>query len=143
MNILKSGLLLSVIGLTACGDIPRDPDHTTKRIARSHTIKAGIVSASDPKDTAVIIKRIESVTGAKVSAVHSEASLLTDQLEKGRIDLIIGSFAKNSPLKKSVTFSAPIDNRKVASDQPVTRAGMSPGENRWIILVEKAVRGHD
>ncbi len=139
----KLGALGLVILLAACSNIPTDPNGTAEQILRLRSFDVGIVSGSNPEETAVIVERIEKITGASARLRREETSLLTDQLEKGKIDLIIGSFAKNSPLKKTVTFSAAIGNRKVPSDQPVTRAGMAPGENRWIMLVEKAVRHHD
>jgi len=132
-----------VILLTACGDIPTDPDGTLKQILNSQSFDVGIVSGSNPKETAIIIDRLERITGATARLRRDETSRLTDQLENGEIDLILGSFPKNSPLQKTVTFSAAIGNRKVPSDQPATRAGMPHGENRWIMLVEKAVRHHD
>ena len=139
----RLGALGLVILLMACSNIPADPNGTSERILSTRIFEVGIVTGSNPKDTTAIVERIEKITGAKARVTRDETSLLTDQLEQGEIDLIIGSFAKNSPLKKSVAFSAAIGNRKVQSDQPVTRAGMPMGENRWIMLVEKAVRNHD
>ena len=139
----RLGALVLVILLAACSNIPTDPDGTAEQILSSRSFDVGIVSGSNPKESAVIVERLEKITGATARLSRDETSLLADQLEKGEIDLVIGSFAKNSPLKKTVTFSAAIGNRKVPSDQPVTRAGMAQGENRWIMLVEKAVRHRD
>ena len=132
--------LASALWLAACTDIPRDPNGTTERILNAQSFRAGIVSgsASDPTDT--IVKRIESQTRAKAMIRRGEATLLLKQLEDGHIDLVVGSFAKNSPFKTSVTFSAPLGNRMVAAEAPVIRAATPLGENRWSILVEKAVR---
>lgn len=140
MTMQRLGALVLVFGLSACADIPRDPNQTTDRVLQSQKFEVGLVSGSDADESGIIIDRLESVTGAKATIIESEASLLIDKLEQGRIELLIGSFAKNSPLKTSVTFSAPVGNRKVPANKPVIRAAMYPGENRWIMLVEKAVR---
>ena len=132
--------LVSALWLTACTDIPRDPNGTTERILNAQSFRAGIVSGSASDPTNTIVKRIESQTRAKAILKRGEATLLLKQLEDGQIDLVVGSFAENSPLKTSVTFSAPLGNRMVTAEAPVIRAATPLGENRWSILVEKAVR---
>ena len=140
MTMQRLGALVLVFGLAACADIPRDPNQTADRVLQSQKLDVGVVSGSDSDESRIIIDRLESLTGAKATIAEGEASLLVDRLEQGRLDLLIGSFAKNSPLKTSVTFSVPVGNRKVPANKPVIRAAMHPGENRWIMLVEKAVR---
>ncbi len=138
--MFRLGALVLVLGLAACTDIPRDPNQTTERVLQSQEFRVGIVSGSDIDRSQAIVDRLQALTGAKATMTEGEASLLIEKLEQGRIDLLIGSFAKNSPLKTSVTLSAPMGNSKVPADKAVIRAAMQPGENRWIMLVEKAVR---
>ena len=89
---------------------------------------------------AAVVERIERASGARAVVTHDTASALVDQLQQRQINVMIGAFAHDSPLKATVFFSAPVGNISVESDRPTMRAALPHGENRWIMLVEEAVR---
>ncbi len=78
--------------------------------------------------------------GARVEWDTAPASILLDRLEKGEIDLVIGEFARSSPLKEDVSLSKSVDRPEPEDgDIPVLRLARAHGENRLITVTDKMV----
>ena len=127
MALFGNRAVLLIPLLAGCSNIPSDPYETTREVLREGSFAAGIVSGSDGDEAAAVVERIERASGARAVVTHDTASALVDQLQQRQINVMIGAFAHDSPLKATVFFSAPVGNISVESDRPT-------------MLVEEAVR---
>jgi hypothetical protein len=137
--------LVLVIAVTgACSNYPDDIAGTSDRIRKTRVFRVGIVAVGNDHvdETAVdaYLARIERVTGARRLLKMAAAEPLLAALEHGDLDIVIGEFADDTPWVPEVAFVDPLANRLVGKRTislfPVARNG----ENRWIMLLEKAAR---
>ncbi len=137
-RMLLGALLLMVAG---CNDLPRDPAGTTERVKRSGSILVGMVAGDDYQVADAILQRVASRNEADVRVYAGSAEELLTALEKGRLDLVYGEFAKSSPWSRRVHLSPPLGRRKiVGTDENVPRFAFRNGENGWIMLVQEEIR---
>jgi len=128
--------------VTACGPYPRDIEGTLNRIDDARVIRVGLtqVEPADAPAARAYLALLERRTGATVRTTTGSAERQLAALEAGELDLVIGEFAEDSPWFHSVAVIEPIASRSVGD----RRIGLAPvaanGENRWIALLEKAVR---
>lgn len=129
--------------LAACDVLPRDPDGTLNSIQRSGVIRVGIMADPHPIDmqrASQLIHHLESRTHAKASIVEGAAEPLIGGLENGKLDMLIGPFARDTPIKSIVALGPPLASRTLGEERIDLVAVMPNGENRWIMLVEKSSR---
>lgn len=84
---------------------------------------------------------IQQRTNARAHISQGPAETLLTSLSDGKIDLVIGSFAKDSPWKTDVAFGPPLTTEHSKKNPIELKAVMRNGENQWIMLVENASRG--
>lgn len=141
MKVVPFLVILFLLG--ACNVLPRDPDGTLNMIERSGVIRVGIVADPDPIDTqraSQLIRHLESRTHAKARIVEGAAEPLIGGLENGKLDLLIGPFARDTPIKSIVALGPPLASRAIKGGRIDLVAVMRNGENRWIMLVEESSR---
>ncbi len=141
MGKLASVMMVAALLVAGCDDLPKDPDQTLTRVRRDGQFQVAIISAVDAGQAVSIIRRVEQTVGARANLRQGHGEELLHELEQGRIDLVVGEFAENSPWSRKTTFSAPLGGQEPAKDQRAMRAVLRNGENAWIMAVEKAVRG--
>jgi hypothetical protein len=137
-------LVLVIAATAACSNYPDDIAGTSDRIRKTRVIRVGIVAAGNDHvdETAVdaYLARLERVTGARRSLKLAAAEPLLAVLKDGDLDIVIGEFPDDTPWLPEVAFVDPLAKRLVGKRTisliPVARNG----ENRWIMLLEKAVR---
>lgn len=128
--------------LSACADYPRDLEGTSNAIHSRKTMRIGIVagSTSDAARRQAFIAELARIIGARTLHVTGSAEPLLLDLNSGKLDLVIGEFAKDTPWIDEVAVIEPIARRMVGKDEidlvPIARNG----ENRWVMTLEKAVR---
>lgn len=129
------------IALAGC-DMPRDPEQTGALVRESKTIRLGWVTDTPP-DAKVqrVLSRVGRATGARTQLMEGDSEALLGDLEEGKIDLVYGSFAMDSPWATHVHLGKALGWRAgppkhVAAPRFVYRNG----ENGWIMLVEAAAR---
>jgi hypothetical protein len=128
--------------LVAGCHFPDDQSGTLERISASHTIRVGYtgLEPGDEAPASAFLARIERATGAHTSTNSGPVERQLAALEDGQLDLVIGEFAEDSPWLDSVAVIEPIQQRTVGE----RTIGLAPvaanGENRWVALLEKAVR---
>lgn len=128
--------------LAACGSFPQDTERTLDNIEHSRRIRLGLteLEPSDRAKARAYIARLERITGARAEYFAGPAETQLAALENGDLDLVIGEFAEDSPWLTDVALIEPIAQRTVGE----RKVGLAPvaanGENRWIGLLEKAVR---
>lgn len=141
MKSLKLLLAMPFL-LSACADYPRDLEGTSEAIKSRKTMRIGIVagSTSDAAPRRAFIAELTRRTGARPFHVTGSAEALLLDLKSGKLDLVIGEFAKDTPWIDEVAVIEPIARRMVGKDEldlvPIARNG----ENRWVMTLETAVR---
>jgi hypothetical protein len=130
--------------MSGCGDFPRDPDGTLKRVKSEGVFRVGLVAPLDERqldgEARELLRRLADRSGAAPRVERGPGEPLLDRLEKGQLDLVLGRFEKKSPWSTLVTFGPPLRvERSGATDIHLT-AAMRNGENAWISLVERESR---
>ena len=143
---MRALLLVSIgtfmLSISACTDLPRDPAGTTERVKRSHEIVLGTINgAVESPQTQHALNRLAAQLDVRVVRVSGHGEELLEDLETGKVDLVFGQFAQDSPWATKVHFGSPLSRRdKVPKDERVARFAFRHGENGWISLVEQAAR---
>lgn len=133
---------LLLLLVAACDTLPRDPDGTSRRIARTESFTVGFVdgaAAADP-EAATLIRVLERRTGSKARPVGDHGEALLNRLASGSLDLAIGHFRPDSPWQTEVAFGPVLATAGPADSPLELKAAMRNGENRWIMTVERASR---
>lgn len=141
-RLLAIAATLATLG--ACDNYPRDVEGTLAAVKRDKVIHVGMVSAGmSPQAQAAAtayLQHVSAATGARPAVTAGSAEPLLAALEQGKLDLVIGDFASDSPWMTDVSVLEPIAKYKVGQRE----LGLSPaarnGENAWIMLLERAVR---
>lgn len=144
MRLIQPGwsvaaLLSLLIPLAGC-EYPMDVEDTTQHVLQRASLHAGVVSSSaNDADAREAARTIAERAHAQVEFEEGPAEILMRELEKGELDIVVGDFAKNSPWKKRVTLSSTPEAKDPPKDEPVVRAALRHGENRWYMFIEKAL----
>lgn len=138
MRCLLAGFLLV---LSACGALPQDPQGTLDRIGKTKQIQIGLVAGTpNVPEVQQLINEIEVRAIAHAQMSKGSAEDLLQRLSTGKVDLVVGAFAKDSPWKTMVAFGPAVRTFGAKKDLIEVKGAMRNGENRWIMLVERASR---
>lgn len=134
-------IFISLLVLTACNGLPRDPDGTLSRIYDSGEIRVGLIDNTAHDDeawgnAAALISRLERHTSATAQFERGSAAVLIPRLEAGEFDLVLGRFDVRSPWSTRVSFASPIAYLRLPPEAQPYRAALPMGENAWIEMVE-------
>lgn len=134
--------LLGAVPLAACGDMPRDPERTEALVRETGTIRLGWVEGTPPGPKAnEVLAQIAQTTGATVERAAGDSEHLLGELEDGRIDLVYGRFAQDSPWATKVHLGYALGWRaEPPKHVEAPRFAFRNGENGWIMRFEKAAR---
>ncbi|WBQ19057.1 hypothetical protein [Sphingobium yanoikuyae] len=145
--IEKPGLNVNwlVLGATlllpACEALPVDPENTSQKIVRDRQFTVGLVAGTtQERMVEQLLGEVAKRTHARPRVVSGATEILLQGVSKGKLDLVIGEFTKNSPWQTDVAFGPPLRSSGLKSDPLELKAAMRNGENRWITLVERASR---
>lgn len=122
--------------------IPARPENTLDQVREHGRFRVGLEAGSNARAPAAagLLRSVGRETGASPQVVDGSAERLLTQLEQGKLELVIGSFEKNSPWQTRVNIGPPLatfqEGQTVFRIAPVMRNG----ENAWIALVERHVR---
>ncbi len=125
--------------LAGCDALPRDPDGTLDRITASRRLVVGFAAPPTPK-AEKLVEEIARKTGAAVTQRRGSLEPLIADLDAGRVDLVLTELSQRSPWKTLVAPGPALATRAAGDEQIELRALMKNGENRWIVLVERASR---
>jgi hypothetical protein len=137
-----SFIVALVLAVLAGGcDFPHDPEGTTERVLERGKVRVGLVGDASSAATRALVDSIGSATSARAEIVDGVAEVLLPRVEAGDLDVVVGRFAANSPWRGRVAFTQAGTRENTDSDEPVVRAAVRNGENRWLMTVERAIRG--
>lgn len=129
--------LLALIMLTGCDALPKDPDGTLSKISREQRFTVGIVEGSPTLPmVSRFLNEVEKRSHARATTSSGSAESLLAAVRKGDLDLVIGAFEGDSPWQDEVAFAPPLARSGTMEIHAVARNG----ENRWIMLIERASR---
>lgn len=133
--------LLLLLMLAGCDALPRDASGTSERIARDGRMRVAIAPGTPDAAAALsLLRDYARQHGARLTIVRVHGEHAPHWLEDGKVDALVGHFAKASPwmtdiaLSKAVGRPEPDDSR-----QPVLRIGRRNGENALILATDRAV----
>ena len=137
-------LIAFTVLLAGCDSYPRDIEGTTKRVESEKVIRVGLVAGDVEQRNRRLIRlylqRLASATGATPQIITGAQEPMLVRLEDGRLDLVIGVVAADSPWVADVALVEPLSEHDLAG----RTVGLSPiarnGENRWIMLLEREAR---
>ncbi|MGV3481807.1 MAG: hypothetical protein ACO1O3_17795, partial [Sphingobium sp.] len=110
-------------------------------------MRVGLVAGeAETRDRAVIaayLDRVGRAAGARPEIVRAAAEPLLLRLDHGQLDLVIGDMTEDSPWIADAMVIEPISETMLGKDRILLSPIARNGENRWIMLLERAVRdGH-
>ncbi|PNU05963.1 hypothetical protein [Novosphingobium guangzhouense] len=127
--------------LSACEGLPRDPAGTLARVEKNHIFTVGLVAGAYESPAARrLLAEIAKRTRARPQVIHGPQEVLLEHLSQGRADLVIGSFSEASPWETEMAFGPALASQGAGKHAIELKAAMRNGENRWIMLVERASR---
>ncbi|MGX7925922.1 hypothetical protein ACWPMX_05025 [Tsuneonella sp. HG094] len=135
-------LMAVTLALAACGPFPDDLEGTSERIERTGVIRVAMtrLHAEDRDRAARFLSNLAAAKVARLDVADGPAERALAALEAGKLDVVIGEFAHDSPWVADVSLIEPISTRTVGD----RKIGLAPvaanGENRWIATLEKTVR---
>lgn len=129
---------LSLLFLSACDSLPRDPDGTLDRVREDRVLRAGIVAGLADQDPARrYIGRVGGRAGAMAEIEAGSAEHLFARLDAGEIDLVIGEFGAVSPWSRHVSFLPALAERTTLHGNVLLVPAAKNGENAWIALLHR------
>lgn len=136
---MKRLLVTLCLALVGCDRLPRDPEGTLDRITATHRMVIGLAGPNDPA-AARLVAALARETGATPVLRGGSLEPLIVELDAGRIDVIVAEVTKGTPWKMLVAPGPPLATRGSGKERLELRALIKNGENRWIMLVERASR---
>ena len=138
---MRGSTALAIFALVGCDGFPKDIAGTMKEITQSGVLHAGLVAdGAAERQERDLAQTIAEAAGVEAELETGSAASLLHDLEDGKLDLVVGEFAKASPWKKKVALSkAAIPGAKPDKHQPVLRAAIRKGENAWFLFVSRTI----
>jgi ABC-type amino acid transport substrate-binding protein len=141
--IRLSTVLALLCCIPACG-IPRDPEGTLERIRAERELRIGFIASDATRVGAArekaFVARVAAATGARPVMTSGASEPLLAGLENGRLDLVIGELAPDSPWISRVAILPAIGEEGVDDGRVLLRPIARNGENAWISLLEREAR---
>jgi len=141
MMIRAFPLLLCLLTLTGCGALPRDASGTSERIARDGAMRVAVAPGTPDAAAALsLLRDYARQNGARLTIVRVHGEHAPHWLEEGKVDVLVGHFAKASPWMADISLSKAVGRREPDdSKQPVLRIARRNGENALILATDRAV----
>lgn len=144
VSMWRHTLMGSMLLLCGCDNYPRDVADTGKRVAASKTIQVGLLAGpySDHQKRLIhaYLAALRNRTGSTPVLRMDETEVLLARLEEGKLDIVIGRLADDSPWIDDVTLLDPLEKQRVGSRTLGLRPIARNGENHWIALLESVAR---
>jgi len=132
---------LFLLMLTGCDALPRDASGTTDRITRDGTMRVAIAPGTpDAAPALSLLRNYARRHDARLAVVRVHGEHAPHWLEEGKVDALVGHFAKASPWMADISLSQAVGRPEPDdSKQPVLRIARRNGENALILATDRAV----
>jgi hypothetical protein len=132
---------LLLLMLTGCDALPRDASGTTERIIRDGTMRVAVAPGTpDAAPALSLLRNYARQHGARLTIVQVHGEHAPHWLEEGKVDALVGHFARASPWMADISLSKAVGRREPDdSKQPVLRIARRNGENALILAIDQAV----
>ena len=126
----------------ACGALPKDPERTEALVRETGTIRLGwVTGAPSEPDALEVLRQVEQVTGAHAERIGGDSEALLNELEDGKIDVVYGRFAQDSPWATKVHLGSALGWRTPPPKHVhAPRFAFRSGENGWIMRFERITK---
>jgi ABC-type amino acid transport substrate-binding protein len=154
----RTAVLLAAVtlaaGLAGCGiSIPGDPDGTLERVSGG-TLRVGVTangkwaSVREGEEPGGIepslVRSFASSLGAAPEWVIGSEQELTKALKEGRLDLVVGGFAADTPWVTHAGTTRPYTESKDAFGKTVKHVLLVPlGENGFLLALDQFLLSQD
>jgi hypothetical protein len=140
---MKYSTCLCLLLVAGCDALPRDPDGTLHRVRAERQFRVGIIAPDSAQaqigSEQAFLRRVAAAAGARPVTRQGAAEPLLTELEEGRLDLVMGELAADTPWIGRVAMLPALEAKR--GDQKLARAAVARnGENRWIMLLEREAR---
>lgn len=136
---MKCLVLILVLAVAGCADIPSDPEQTLARVRDEHRFRAGLIAGPAANEPALraFLGRVERAAGGRASVEAGAAEHMLAKLEAGALDLVVGPMTETSPWKVQVHFLPPL-RKGLHGQRDLHLVAMARnGENAWISLLHR------
>ena len=106
----------------------------------SGTMRAGLVAGNDLVDEHALADRVATSLNVEPAVTEGSTEDLVRRLNDGEIDIVIGDFAQATPWSDRAAMTGPARAIDPPADQPVLRALVRSGENRWLIDLSRILK---
>ena len=139
-TLRHAATLLAMLALAGgCDWRPRDPSGTEDRVRATGVIRVGMAGADDPA-VAAFLPQLAQDAEAVPRVERGAAEPLLQRLDRGELDMVVGTFANDSPWLPLVGAVPPLDGGGDGGDRIAPRALVRAGENGWQMLAEARAR---
>jgi hypothetical protein len=132
--------LAAALALGGCDSLPRDAEGTLERVQAARQFRVGLIAdGGDGRAQAAaraFVARVSQATRARPQLRTGASEPLLLDLENGRLDLVVGVLAGQSPWTTKVAILQPLAEVRAPERLLVTPIARN-GENRWIMLLER------
>ena len=135
-------LLAAIMAVSACSEIPKDPEGTTERVRSAKILRVGIVAPGgtvSPGKQTEFLRRMASASHARPITKEGPAEILLEELEEGKLDIVLGEFSTKSPWTPLVHFTPPLEEKVTRDGHSLLTAAVRNGENEWVSIVHREV----
>lgn len=122
-------LFIAAVCLAACGDLPRDPKETLKRVESAHLIRVGLVenppwvirTNGEPAGAEVeLVRQLCRQLGASAEWHWGSEQRHMEALEQYELDLLIGGITDKTAWSKYVGLTSPFYEERFIVGAPPT-----------------------
>ncbi|HST43979.1 MAG TPA: transporter substrate-binding domain-containing protein [Luteimonas sp.] len=145
---LRVVLLAACCTLSACGDYPRDAEHSLQRV-RGSALRVGVsheppyvvlAAGAQPSGSEVdLVRALARTQGARIEWVPGGHDALMGDLLAFRLQLVVGGHSEQSPWQSQVAWSRPYLLADSVGGSARRRLALPPGENAWQLVVDRYV----
>jgi hypothetical protein len=132
---------LLLLMFAGCDALPRDASGTSERIVRDGRMRVAVAPGTPDAAFALsLLRDYARQRGARLTIVQVHGEHAPHWLEAGKVDALVGHFAKASPWMANISLSKAVGGPEPDdSKQPVLRIARRNGENALILATDRAV----
>ncbi|WP_428629554.1 hypothetical protein [Sphingopyxis sp.] len=141
MNLHILSLPVVLLALAGCGTLPRDASGTSERIVKTGEMRVAILPATpDAAPALALLEDYATSHGARLTRLSGHGEHTLHWLEDGKVDAVVGHFAKLSPWQTGIALSKPVGHPEPSDGkQPVLRIARRNGENALIFATDRSI----